>query len=106
MSDDDWQTGANRSIGVFLNGDALPGQGPRGERLADDSFYVAFNASDEDETFRLPDEGYGSAWSVALDTGLDDVLLAVPRRRERVCTAAADVQVMARSTIVLRRIEA
>ena len=62
MSDDDWQTGSNRSIGVFLNGEALPGQGPRGERLADDSFFVAFNASDGDEEFHLPDETYGTAW--------------------------------------------
>ena len=106
MSESDWQTGSNRSIGVFLNGDALPGQGPRGERLEDDSFFVAFNASDADEGFRIPGPTYGSAWSVVLDTGLDDVLLAFPRRRERVCTAGAEVLVMSRSTIVLRRLEA
>ncbi len=105
MSDDDWQTGSNRSIGVFLNGEALPGQGPRGERLTDDSFFVAFNASDGDEEFHLPDETYGTAWSVRLDTGPDDTVVAFPRKGERVYTAGTPVSVTSRSTVVLQRLE-
>jgi isoamylase len=105
MSASDWQTGSNRSIGVFLNGEALPGQGPRGERLVDHSFYVAFNASDTDEEFLLPDETYGSAWNVVLDTEPDDVQKALPRRHERICTAGAPVRVAARSTVLLERLE-
>ena len=54
MTDDDWQVGFARSIGVFLNGEAIPGQGPRGERIVDDSFFVVFNASDDDEDFHPP----------------------------------------------------
>ena len=44
MTDEDWEAGFARSIGVFLNGDAIPDPGPRGERIVDDSFYVLFNA--------------------------------------------------------------
>jgi glycogen operon protein len=105
MSDDDWQTGSNRSIGVFLNGEALPGQGPRGERLVDDSFFVAFNASDDDEEFLLPDETYGIAWSVVLDTEPDDVRLGFPHRSDRIFTAGTPVRVAARSTVLLERLE-
>ena len=84
MSDDDWQTGSNRSIGVFLNGEALPGQGPRGERLVDDSFFVVFNASDGDEEFHLPDETYGTAWSVCSTPSPTTCRSRFPRRRERI----------------------
>ena len=33
-------------------------------------------------TSRLPDESYGRAWAVVLDTGPDDVQLAFPRKRD------------------------
>ncbi len=105
MSDVDWQTGTNLCIGVFLNGEALPGQGPRGERLVDSSFYAAFNASPEDIEFVLPDETYGTMWGVVLDTQHDDVLLAFPRRRERACRAGEPLRVLSRSVLMLRRLE-
>ena len=44
MSDEDWQAGFAKSLGVFLNGDAIPTPNERGERVVDDSFYVMFNA--------------------------------------------------------------
>ena len=44
MSDEDWQAGFAKSLGVFLNGDAIPTRDERGERVVDDSFYVMFNA--------------------------------------------------------------
>ncbi len=37
MTDDDWQAGFAKSLGVFLNGEALPDPDPRGRRLRDDS---------------------------------------------------------------------
>ena len=47
MSDEDWAAGFAKSLGVFLNGKAIPSRGPRGERIVDDSFYVIFNAHHE-----------------------------------------------------------
>jgi isoamylase len=68
MSDQDWQTGYAKSLGVFLNGDAIPTLGERGERIVDDSFYVMFNAHSEPVEFVLPESKWGEHWTIALDT--------------------------------------
>jgi isoamylase len=54
MSDEQWQVGFAKSLAVFLNGDAIPSPGPRGERVTDASFLVFFNAHHEALPFRLP----------------------------------------------------
>ncbi|HEU4521236.1 MAG TPA: glycogen debranching protein GlgX, partial [Thermoanaerobaculia bacterium] len=43
MTDADWQSGFARSVGVFLNGRAIPTPDGRGEPIVDDSFYLLFN---------------------------------------------------------------
>ena len=48
MSDDDWEMGYARSVGVFLNGEAIPTKDAYGGRIVDDSFFVMFNASETD----------------------------------------------------------
>ena len=53
--------GFAKSLGVFLNGDAIPTPNERGERVVDDSFYVMFNAHHEALTFTLPEEKWGTA---------------------------------------------
>ena len=47
MSEEDWQAGFAKSLGVFLNGRGIPTPNERGEQVVDDSFYVMFNASHE-----------------------------------------------------------
>ena len=37
MSEQDWQAGFAKSLGVFLNGDAIPTSDERGERVRDES---------------------------------------------------------------------
>jgi isoamylase len=105
MNPADWQTGSNRCVGVFLNGDALPGRGPRNERLFDDSFFAMFNAWDEDVAFRLPDDTYGGVWTVVLDTALDDPQDGFPRKGDRRYIAGSPVEVMERSVVVLQRLD-
>ena len=61
-------TTTTKALMVFLNGDGIPEPGRRGEPVVDDSFLIAFNASDETMTFTIPDEVYGEGWVVALDT--------------------------------------
>ena len=68
MSDADWQAGFAKSLGVFLNGDAIPTPNERGERVVDDSFYIMFNAHHEALEFRLPPEAWGTRWTQVLDT--------------------------------------
>src|SRR5262249_51790207 len=42
MSEEDWQVGYAKSLGVFLHGAAIQRPGEHGERVRDDSFYVIF----------------------------------------------------------------
>ena len=68
MSDEDWDVGYARSLGVFLNGKAIPEPDVRGEHVVDDTFLWLFNAGSESLSFSLPAEEWGSAWSVLFDT--------------------------------------
>ena len=63
MSDQDWQAGFAKSLGVFLNGDAIPTPDEHGRRVVDDSFYVMFNAHSEPVEFVLPESKWGEQWT-------------------------------------------
>jgi isoamylase len=95
MMDGDWKTGYAKSLGVFLNGDAITEPGPHGEPVRDDSFLLLFCADGEAAWFTLPGPEFGRRWEVVLDTaGAADGELP----------AAATIELAARSMIVLRRI--
>jgi glycogen operon protein len=68
MTDDDWNAGYNKSLGVFINGDAITEPDPRGRRVSDDSFLLLFNAHSEAVGFTLPGVEFGERWEYALDT--------------------------------------
>ncbi len=98
MSDEDWSHGFAKSLGVFLNGDAIPSLDPRGERVTDDSFYVLFNAHHEPLSFRLPNRPeWGERWKQVLDTNE-----RVPSEGE-IHEAGSEVPVAARGVVVLMR---
>src|SRR5262249_1982422 len=67
MSENDWNCGHNRAIGVFLNGDPLNSLDPGGDPTRDDSFSIAFNGHYEDIVFPLP-QGLHRHFSVVLNT--------------------------------------
>ncbi|MEV0145642.1 MULTISPECIES: glycogen debranching protein GlgX [unclassified Nonomuraea] len=71
MTAGDWHTGYAKSLGVYLNGEAITEPGTRGERIVDDSFLLLINAHHEDMTFTLPGEEFGPAWLPVLDTNHD-----------------------------------
>jgi glycogen operon protein len=68
MSDEDWQSGTAKSVGVWLNGQGIRECDARGQRVTDDSFLLLFNAHDEALEFTLPPPEYGEAWRVDIDT--------------------------------------
>src|SRR5690606_34293659 len=69
MTDDAWRRSDARSVGVFLNGDAIAERDPRGRRLVDDSFLLLLNSHWEPVGFRLPPKAYGERWTALIDTG-------------------------------------
>ncbi len=68
MTDTDWRVGYAKSLGVLLNGGAIPDPDEAGQPVVDDSFYLLFNAWDQDLGFTLPGPRWGRAWTTALDT--------------------------------------
>jgi glycogen operon protein len=68
MSDEDWDHGSLKSIGVFLNGEGIASVDERGERIVDDSFLVVFNANDGPIEFMLPPQRFGDRWVKVVDT--------------------------------------
>jgi glycogen operon protein len=102
MTDDDWNDASARSVGVYLNGEALPDPDSRGERVIDDSFYILFNAHHEPITFTLPTCPWGERWVKVIDTNEP-----VPDLRNRKAFRAGEpVGVQSYSVIVLRRADA
>ncbi len=103
MRDADWAHEYARSVMVFLNGDAIPEPDQRGERIADDSFLVAFNAYHDTLTFTVPDEVYGDGWLVVLDTADDQAGIVSVFDDATTLVPGVEVQVAGRSVVVLRR---
>jgi glycogen operon protein len=98
MTTHEWNRTDTHALGVFLNGDELREVTPRGEPVTDDSFLLLFNAGHEDRTFDMPHERFGAAWALELSTADID---AVPR--SVTASAGRQVEVVARSLVVLRR---
>jgi len=97
----DWNEG-EPALGLFLNGDAIPSPGPRGERVRDDSFVLLFNAVGDEREFMLPRPRMGRAWELELST-VDPTAGAggaeVPRYN-----AHTTVTLPGHSMLVLRRV--
>jgi isoamylase len=70
MTEDDWETGFAKSIGVFLNGESITTTDAYGGRIVDDSFFLVFNASETGLPWTLPGGKWGREWVVELDTAL------------------------------------
>ena len=67
MTDEDWDAWHARSLGVFLNGNAIQQRDERGRSITDDSFLMLFNAHHEAVDWVIPKE-FTRAWAVILDT--------------------------------------
>jgi glycogen operon protein len=97
MTDEQWEIGYAKSIGVFLDGNQIPSPGPQGQRISDDSFLLFFNAHYETMEFTLPSELEEKQWSKVIDT-------KEPRfvQEEIAFTKGQAVPVTERSLVLLR----
>ncbi|GAA4433327.1 glycogen debranching protein GlgX [Georgenia halophila] len=94
MADEDWDTWFAKSVMLFLNGQAIPEPGDRGERIVGDSVLALLNADAEPIEFTLPGSDYGESWTVTLDTSVTD-------DPETELEPGASVTVEGRSVVVL-----
>ena len=103
MSEQDWNTGYAKSLGVFLNGNAIPTRDEHNRRMIDDSFYVMFNAHSDTVEFVLPESKWGEAWTIAFDTSEtpEHVNLDTVGRQ---LGAGEHLHIQAWSTVLLRRL--
>jgi isoamylase len=72
MTDEEWTTGQAHALGIFLNGDGSPDPDRRGRRPRDESFLLLVNPTSSAVTFIVPDERYGTSWTVVLDTATSE----------------------------------
>jgi glycogen operon protein len=70
MSNDDWQAGHVRCLGMVLPGDQIIETGEQGERIIGDSFAILLNA-DQAVSFRLGARRRDLRWKCILDTAAD-----------------------------------
>jgi glycogen operon protein len=68
MSEENWNQDYAKSLGVFLFGLGIRSEGPRGEKITDDSFYIIFNAFHDSLEYKLPGKKFGKKWVRVLDT--------------------------------------
>ena len=74
MPDESWDHDYAKSLGVFLNGHGIHTVGPLGEKVVDDSFYIMFNAHNEELNFKIPRARYGRHWQEVINTAKDLVV--------------------------------
>jgi glycogen operon protein len=99
MTRRNWQDDGARCLGVFLNGQELPGTDDAGERITDDSFLVLFNGGGEEMGFRLPTRRFGAMWTVELTSAEPDLMPEGERVAPR-----TKVTVPGWSVVVMRRV--
>jgi isoamylase len=68
MTDEDWEAGFAKVLGVFLNGDQIPERGSHGERIVDDSLLLLFSAYDQPIDFVVPAGLCDGNWELLFDT--------------------------------------
>jgi isoamylase len=103
MSDEDWRAGFAKSLGVFLNGRAIP-TNERGEPVVDDNFYLMFNAHHEPLEFTLADSKWAKRWTMILNTAEEKDLLSEQETSGPESGAGDRIRVQPWSLVVLRSV--
>jgi glycogen operon protein len=73
MTPEQWDTGYVKTLGIYLNGDAIQNPDERGRRIVDDTFYLLFNSHFDTVEFRMPPRAWSPSWTIVLDTANPEV---------------------------------
>jgi glycogen operon protein len=68
MTQEQWNTGWMRSLGLLFNGNTLNETDELGEPVVDDSFLILLNSSAEGVTFTLPLSPLNHGWKMVMNT--------------------------------------
>ena len=98
MARRDWRRSDLRALGVFLNGEEIPGPSPTGDPVIDDSFVLLVNAGHEETMFRLPARRFGNRWRLVISTVEPDA-----PEGWRTWPARSEVGLPERSLLLLKR---
>jgi isoamylase len=99
MSDDAWNTGWAKSLGVRLAGDIMNEVDERGEPIVGDTLLLLINAHWEQLPFTLPDAKPEHVWETLVDT-------TDPESPLRICRPGEQYPLFGRSLALLRTTQA
>jgi glycogen operon protein len=99
MTQENWNNDFAKSLAVYLNGRALRTQGPKGEAITDDNFYIIFNAHHEPLRYKIPVRKYGRNWYKIIDTAANYIEDEWSTKQE----TKVSVTVEGRSVVVLKQ---
>lgn len=101
MPEESWDHDFARSLAVFLNGEGIHSVDEKGKKIIGDSFYLIFNAYEEQLDFILPkDKRYGDFWIKVIDTTSTQIAES-PNRLE----AGSHIEVAGRSMQVYQLVD-
>jgi isoamylase len=95
MSDQDWNAGFVKCLGVRLAGDLIDDEDERGEPIAGDTLLVLLNAHHEPLSFTLPETKPQHCWERLFDT-------AMTSQEELIGRGGQQYPLRDRSLVVLR----
>jgi glycogen operon protein len=95
MTDEDWNAGFVRCLGLGYVGTEIDERDHRGERIEGESFLILLNAHHEPIPFHVGGRARALAWEVVFDT-------AVTTGRRRMLSNLAEYPLAERSLVLLR----
>ena len=94
----DWGVGYAKTLGAFINGNAMTERDRTGAPIIDDSFFLMFNSYQQPMEFKLPPKKWGQKWTIVLDTAEASAPKSV-----RAYSSEERVHVAGHAMVVLRR---
>ena len=73
MTEQDWQNGKNKALGMLINGQATDDSDERGRPIRDDTMLLLTNSSPDEVKFILPKVAPEGMWAELIDTRRDEL---------------------------------